>query len=110
MGRLVVALDAGLGVSPEELAAAWDADEQARELGGAALEEPPSSEYIADVVALVVIPLAVNLASSATYDLVRKLVAKARPAKPEPPDLEIIHVDRANGDRILVVRQRRPGP
>ena len=105
MGRLVVALDASAGVSHAELAAAWDSDDEACTIGKAELETPARGEYIADVLALVVIPLLVNLGSSAAYDLVRRVVTNAHPDQPEAPGLELIQVDRANGDRILVVRR-----
>jgi hypothetical protein len=110
MGRLVVALDARAGVSPEELAEAWNGDDEARAVGEAGLEFPAPGEYLADVLALVVIPLLVNLGSSAAYDLVRRPATEADLAQPEAPALEIVQLDRANGDRILVVRQRRNTP
>jgi hypothetical protein len=114
MGRLVVALDADVGVSPEELAAAWEADAEARAVGEAAVEPPPHQEYLADVLALVVVPLLVNLASSAAYDLVCRLVARAAAKnhqdRPGLRDLEMIQIDRANGDRILVVRRHEDVP
>ena len=64
MERLVVAVDRSAGVSPAELAAAWDGDVETRGAGLAAVEAAPPGEFLGDVLALVVMPLAMNLASS----------------------------------------------
>ena len=107
MGRLVVALDPAVDVSPAELAAAWDGDEEAREVGPATVDSSPREDFLSDVLALVAVPLVVNVASSAAYSLVSRLVASLRPAQPDQPDLEIVEVmGSSGGDRILVVRLR----
>jgi hypothetical protein len=104
MDRLVVALDRGVGVSPAEFAAAWARDDEARTVGQADLGSSPHGEYVADVLMLVVIPLLVNISSSALYDLVRRIIARSHAAERESPSLELVEVTLANGDRILVVR------
>jgi hypothetical protein len=104
MHRLVVALDRSVGVSPAEFAAAWARDDVARTVGQAGLESPPHSEYLADVLMLVVIPLLVNMGSSTVYDLVRRIIARSHPAEREESSLELVEVTLPNGDHILVVR------
>ena len=106
MGRLLVALGEGVGVSPSSFAAAWDDDEEAHSMGSATVDTPVQGMFLADVLALVVIPLLVNVGSSTVYDLVRQLVAKSRPPQPGQPDLELVEVESNNGDRIIVVRVR----
>jgi hypothetical protein len=109
-GRLVVAVDRAVGVSPADLAAAWDADAEARDAGLAAVEAPRPGEFLGDVLALVVIPLAVNLGSSAACALVSKVVAALRPARPDAADLEVVATAGGDGGLVVVVRiagQRR---
>lgn len=104
MIRLVVVVERAVGVAPAELAAAWDQDAEAREIGSAAVEAPMRGEFLGDVVALVVIPLAVNLASSAACALVSRVVAAMRPAKPNPNELEVVAAAGRGGELIVVVR------
>ena len=106
MGRLVIALDPAVQVSPDELAAAWDADEQARAVGRANVEAPARGEFLPDVLTLVAIPVGVNLASTAITALVGKLVARLRNTRPDPPEIEVAELTSADGDRVVVVRLR----
>jgi hypothetical protein len=50
------------------------------------------------------IPLAVNVASTAVTAMVSRLVGKLRPARPHQPDLELVEVSGIDGDRVVVVR------
>ena len=87
---MLIALDPGVQVSPGELAAAWDADEQPRTLGPAAVEAPPArGEFLPDVLTLVAIPVGVNLASTAITAVVGRLVARLRNTRPDPPEIEV---------------------
>jgi len=112
VGRLVVALDPGVRVSGDELAAAWDGDPDARALGTAVPGSSAPGEFSLDPLSLVVIPLTVNVASSMAYDLVRKLMARlhaarhAQQGEPGRPDLELAEVPGRDGDLILIVRVR----
>ena len=110
MGRLVVALDAGVDVNPEDLAATWDSDEAARMVGVAAVEASGRGDFLPGVLELVVIPLAVNLASSAACTIVSRLVARLRPAEPDRPELELVQFTDETGDQIIVVRLRGTRP
>jgi hypothetical protein len=53
---------------------------------------------------LVVIPLAVNLASSASYDLLKGLIARLRRGQGDAPPLEIADGPAGGGDVVVVVR------
>lgn len=110
VGRLVVALDQGVGVSAAGFAAAWDADAEARAAGAASVEAAGPGVYLPDAVTLVAIPLAVNLASSAVCALVGRLVAGLRGADRSEPGLEVVEVGDADGDRVVVVRMRGAQP
>jgi hypothetical protein len=107
-GRILIALDADVGLSPSELVAAWDGDAEASALGIAELDASPRDTFFPDIVALVVIPLIVNLASSAVYDHIRRVVSKARRSEPENHSLELIELTSSDGDRILIVRMHTP--
>jgi hypothetical protein len=56
------------------------------------------------VLELVAVPLAVNVASSAVYDLVRRLVTGLRRGREDRPAVEVIEVTASGGDRVPVVR------
>ena len=107
MARLLVAVDRAAGVDPADVAAAWDGDDEARGAGLAAVEVPRPGEFLGDVLALVVIPLAVNLASSAATALVSRVMQKLRPA-PDAGDLEVVASADRNGDLVVVVRVAGP--
>jgi hypothetical protein len=103
---LVIALDRGVGVSPAGLAVAWDNDEQARALGPATVEASARGDFLPDVLTLVAIPVAVNVASTAITAMVSRLVARLRDARPGQPEIEVTETTSADGDRVLVVRVR----
>jgi hypothetical protein len=58
-----------------------------------------------------VIPGAVNLATSALYDLVGRVIRRSRPDRGEllelELELELVETTTALGDRVVVVRSRR---
>ena len=110
MGRLVIALDPGAGVSPEELAAAWDADEETRSVGTASVEASARGDFLPDVMTLVAIPVAVNLASTALTAMVTRLVARLRKTQPNDPEIEVAELTSADGDQVVVVRLRGARP
>ena len=104
MARLVVAVDRAVGVVPADVAVAWDGDAEARAAGLAVVESPRPGQFVGDVLALVVIPLAVNLASSAACALVGKVIGKLRGAQSDRGDLEITAAAGGDGDLVVVVR------
>jgi hypothetical protein len=103
MTRLLIALDPGAEMKPAELAEAWNADADAKAAGTAEMEAS-RGEFLPGVMEFIVVPLAVNLASSAACDLVRKLVNRLRPERDEGADLEVTEVTTRDGDRLVVVR------
>jgi hypothetical protein len=111
MVRLAVVLDRDLAIGVDALAAAWDADDEARHLGPAEVEPAAAGVFVPGVVELVAIPLAVNLASGVLYDILKRLIAKVQgPGKASSEELEIAEVTTGSGDRLVVVRARRQGP
>lgn len=105
MNRLLVALDASVGVDPAEFVEAWAADEEASRSGSASVVPAGGGTFLPSGLELVAIPLAVNLASGVVYDLLRRLVSRSRPKVAE--ELELTEVSSASGDRLVVVRVRR---
>ena len=106
MINLMVAMSPGVDVSPADLVTAWEGDEEARALGTATADVPPSGVFLPDVLTLVVIPLLVNVSSSVTIAVVRRRVTKLRSARSKNPDLELVEIENSVGDRILIVRLR----
>lgn len=104
MGRVLVGLDPALGMSAADLAAGWGADERARAHAAAEQDAAPSGEFFPGLLELVVLPVAVNLASSVLYGLVKRVIRRARPEPPEGGELELLETTTDQGDRLLVVR------
>ena len=94
MNRLLVVVDPGTGIAPGPLADAWNAD-GAASAGAARVEAAGSDDFLPGLVELVVIPLTVNLASSAGYDLLKGLITRLRHGQKDAPPLEIARPPRA---------------
>ena len=105
MSRLTIVLDPGVHVTPGELAECWNGDEVASAAGPATVSAARAEAFFG-VLDLVVVPLAVNLATSAITAMVVSLIAKIRRRPDGHRDLEIAQMTRANGDRVVVVRLR----
>ena len=103
MARLLVAVDPGAGIAPEALADAWNADDEASAAGTAQVEAASGRDFFSGL-ELVVIPLAVNLASSASYDLLKGLVTRLRRGQPDAPPVELAEAPAGGGDVVIVVR------
>jgi hypothetical protein len=106
MSRVLIAVAPGAGFAPEALAAAWNADADASATGAAGVEPAVGGVYFPGLVELVVIPLVVHVASSAAYDLVKKLAARLRSADGEEPRVEQPEAVAGGSDVIIVVRGR----
>lgn len=109
MDRVTVTIDPSVGVSPADFVAAWGQDADAMATGTARVEKARGEVFVPGLVELVVVPLAVNLVSSALYDLVRHIVMKARRGK-EVSEVEVVELATAEGERLVVVRCRRELP
>ena len=111
LSRLVVAVDPEIGVGATELASSWNSDAEAGGWGPAQVAESGSSVFLPGPAELIMIPLAVNLASSVVYDTVRRLVARLRETKKGrlEEELEVIEHETAT-ERLVVVRLRRSVP
>lgn len=104
MGRIVLVMDPELEVSPADMAAAWNGDDEMSLLGSATVETASPGDFFG-LMDLVVIPAGVGLTVNAITAMVGTLIAKLR-ARPGRADLEISEMTRPNGDRIVVVRLR----
>jgi len=105
MGRIVIVVAPDEGLTPEAVAAAWNADAESSAVGMAEKKVAGEDVFFPSLVELVVIPLAVNLASSAAYDLVKKLAARLRSAARDEPRVERPEVSAGSGDVIIVIRR-----
>jgi hypothetical protein len=105
MARLVVAVDPAVGVEPAAFAKAWAGDEEAAALGEASLQQSAPGSFFPGLAELIWVPLAVNLASSVVYSLVRRLIVQQRPAV-DVTELELAET-MSGDDRVVVVRVRR---
>src|SRR5262245_11799425 len=111
MARTLLVADPGLGMSPAQLVSAWDAEFGRTPSGGrAAVERGSGRLMVPGVLELVVLPVAVNVASSALLAMAGRLVNRARGHEPDQPlpEVEIVETTNAEGDRVLVVRARQP--
>ena len=103
MARLLVAVEPGAGIAPGVLAEAWNADGEASAAGTARVEAAGGRDFFSGL-ELVVIPLAVNLASSASYDLLKGLIARLRRGQGDAPPLDIADGPAGGGYMVVVVR------
>jgi hypothetical protein len=104
MGRLLVMVDPGVGIEPDALAAAWNADGEAAAVGAARVEAARGADFFPGVVELVVVPLVVNLASSVGYDLLKKLVTDLRHGRKNAPPVELTEASASSCDVVVIVR------
>lgn len=108
---MVVVVDPGLGVSAEQFAAAWNVDPDAAGRGVARVEPAAERAFVPGLVEWVVLPLAVNLLSSAVYDVIKRVATRnsgrRKEVRREVSEVEVVEFTSAGGDRVLVVRSRR---
>jgi hypothetical protein len=104
MRRVVIVVAPDAGFAPGAVSSAWNADDESSAAGAAGLEVAGGEVFFPGLVELVVVPLAVNLASSAVYDLVKKLVARLRPTGGKEPRVERLEVSADGRDVIIVIR------
>lgn len=110
MARLLVAIDSGVGVSAAEFAGEWNADRPMVGDGLAAVDSAGAGAFIPGLVELVVVPVAVNVASSVFYDAAKRIVGrlfdKSSPDR-VASEVEVSEFTSASGDRVVVFRTRR---
>ncbi|MFJ1768441.1 hypothetical protein ACIOD2_49560 [Amycolatopsis sp. NPDC088138] len=116
----VVVFEPELGMNPAAFVSAWSADVEAAKLGEAVVRPAGRGEFGFEWVEWVAIPLAVNLASSAVYDVVKRVVSKLRTrdgVTARPPDAlpsaapatiglewEVVATVTAEGAPLVIVR------
>lgn len=106
MADAMVVIEPPVGITPQQLADWWTADPDARQIGSASVQPATTAAYGPEIVEWVVVPLVVNLASSALYDTVKRLITRARPAPTPDTEVEIIQGTTDRGDPVVVVRTR----
>lgn len=107
MGRVLLVVEPGVGLSSAEVVASWEADGEARAVSSVEVQAARGGEFVPGLLELIVIPGAVNLATSALYDLVRRVIRRSRPERRELLELELVETTTALGDRVVVVRLRQ---
>jgi DivIVA domain-containing protein len=100
MARLLVVMHPDAGIPPGALANAWNADREASAAGRAQVE---AADFWPALEELVVIPLAVSLASSARYDLLKRLTVSLRDGTGDASPVEIVDAPVGDGDVLVVV-------
>jgi DivIVA domain-containing protein len=101
MARLVVvAMHPSARIAPGTLADAWNADREASAAGRAQVE---AADVLPDLQEWVVIPLAVNLASSAGYDLLKRLILSLRDDTSDASSVEITNFPVGDVNFVVVV-------
>jgi hypothetical protein len=110
---LVVAVDSNVGVYAAELTRSWNDDGKASACGTAETQARGAETFLPpELLEWVAVPMAVNLASSVVYDLVRRLVTTLRGDCDEPQRVEELDIfeHQSGSDRVVIVRLRRPMP
>lgn len=103
MAQIRLVFDPDLKVNAQEIADLWASDPEAREI----LTGPPEARrerpgvFLPGVVEFVVLPLAVNVASTILIDLTTRIYRRYRPA--EMPVVE--EIPDGDGDRTVVTRR-----
>lgn len=95
-----IALSPNLGVTPEGLVTAWNANSESRSTGEAHIDPNPSKQYdIGAVMGLVIIPLVVSISANAFYDLLKTRLVSSGVHK----RTRLMEVEQPNGSRLLIV-------
>ncbi|MEZ4866514.1 MAG: hypothetical protein R3C14_34665 [Caldilineaceae bacterium] len=98
-----IALDPALGLTPTELAAAWNANPVTAAYGKAAVEAQPSKSLdLAEMGFMVVSSMAIGLLTNYIYDLIKGAFAD----KAAPP-ITIHPIDQPDGSQIIIVVVQR---
>ncbi|MFI5842679.1 hypothetical protein ACIA8K_23515 [Catenuloplanes sp. NPDC051500] len=107
--ELTLLFDPRLGVDTAAMARAWA---RAPELAGALAGTPSavtlrSQSYLPDVVEVVLIPLAVNLASSALFEITVRLLCRQRP-QTNPSRVRVGASELDGGRQMITVEEDEP--
>ena len=106
MSRLLIAINAAVGVRAEDLAMAWELDDEAAAIGPMKVVDSSAEVLLPGVVELVALPIALNVASNVLYDLLRRLLSRGPRPTTELADFEFMEATTDSGDRVVIVRVR----
>ncbi|MBA2682402.1 MAG: hypothetical protein H0U76_28915 [Ktedonobacteraceae bacterium] len=105
-----VALSPDLGITPEEFAEAWNEAQRTPEIGDAQLAESKGTQFVEPVLTTILVGIAINVGSSAIYDLIKYAVERAHEKKasqaatsPAHKHTHIEETKKPDGTSILVV-------
>ena len=94
--------DPDLGVRADRFAAAWNGDPACRQMATAQVQAGGSQTYdpsLAEILNLVVVPLAFGVAGNALYDLIKDILLKQGIRR----RTQIIHQKQPDGGELLIV-------
>ena len=100
--QIQLALDPTLAVAPGEFAAAWNADPNCRRIAAAELQPGQPGAYdpfAVSILTLVVVPLAVGVATNALYDLIKDLLVQQGVRK----RTQILYQKLPDGTELLAI-------
>ncbi|GHO73953.1 hypothetical protein KSD_17240 [Ktedonobacter sp. SOSP1-85] len=93
-----------LGLSPQDIAHAWNEDSEAQAIAHVRLEPASQKAYndpLLDIAWLVVGNVGFGIATNALYDLLKKVIAKKEPKK----HIKITKLDQPDGTHLLIFEQ-----
>lgn len=102
-----IAIAPELGLSPQQFAAAWNADAQTSAVAEARVQPSPTKSYDPLTAGGVVIDLLIGLAGSALYQLLHHAIEQALAERRSPPEIAVEQIDQPDGSSLLIVRIKR---
>jgi hypothetical protein len=99
MDHYQITLAPELGVTPQELAEAWNASAACRAVAEAAVGRPKGAQFDPSVAVMVLSGLALGVAGNALYDLLKELLIRQGVRR----RTKIVQVEQPDGTRLLVV-------
>jgi hypothetical protein len=102
MGRLLIALDPGVGVDAAGFAVAWNKDRKAVGTGRARAEPAGPRQFISGV-ELVIVPLQANQVPDAVYDVLQGVLKHLRHDSAERPEVLLSAPPSGDGDLLAVI-------
>ena len=106
MDELSLALDPRLGLDPDDLVAAWNADAKLRGKAQAARGQAPPGAFPDPMLAQALVSLAVSVTGGITTGLVLDFLRARLKAKGRDTPLEIVERELPSGERVLIARAK----
>ena len=100
MEEYYIALSPDFELSPTQFVAAWNEEKECREVAVARLIPPASQQYDFNLLAEIVLGLAINITSSTLYDLIKKALARRGV---QSRHIHIEALQKPDGTRFLTI-------